>query len=196
MEFISTTLRKAIENDNRLKNIMKQMNIGKQIASGMNFLHSLNPYILHRDLRTPNILLTENLECKIADFGISMNVGYESSQSSMYSSLIPPECVNYISKFSKEGDIYFFGWVMIELLLGSKPENYNLNQIKNLILKRKRKEIKEEENLISLILQCLNENPSERGNFSQIYSQLCLIEGNSNENNLEIIGQTKNIEFS
>ena len=46
MEFISTTLRKSIENDNRLKDIMKQINIGKQIASGMNFLHSLNPYIL------------------------------------------------------------------------------------------------------------------------------------------------------
>src|SRR5579885_2858113 len=112
MEFISTNLRKAIVNDNRLKDIKNQINIGKQIASGMNFLHSLEPYVLHRDLRTPNILVTENLECKIADFGISLNVGYQTSQTSAYTSLIPPECLNDISKFSKEGDIYYFGWIM------------------------------------------------------------------------------------
>ena len=164
MEFISTNLRKAIVNDNRLKDIMNQINIGKQIASGMNFLHSLNPYILHRDLRSPNILLTENLECKIADFGISMNIGYEFSQDDMYYDLIPPECWKNqsktefdVSNFSKEGDIYFYGWVMSELYLGSQPQDYDLNKVKNLILKRKRKEIKEEEDLTSLISQCLNQ---------------------------------------
>ena len=46
MEFVSTTLRKGIENDNRLKNIEIQLSIGKQISSGMNFLHSLKPYVL------------------------------------------------------------------------------------------------------------------------------------------------------
>ncbi len=46
MEFISTNLRKAIENDARLKEKPNQINIAKQIVSGMNFLHSLDPYIL------------------------------------------------------------------------------------------------------------------------------------------------------
>jgi len=46
MKFISTTLRKSIENDSRLKDKKIQIDIGKQISSGMNFLHSLNPYVI------------------------------------------------------------------------------------------------------------------------------------------------------
>ena len=46
MEFVSTTLRNAIEKDGRLKDLQTQLLISKQIVSGMNFLHSLNPYVL------------------------------------------------------------------------------------------------------------------------------------------------------
>ena len=46
MEFLSTDLRNAIKNDNRLKDMKIKINISKQISSGMNFLHSLNPFIL------------------------------------------------------------------------------------------------------------------------------------------------------
>ena len=46
MEFVSTNLRKAIETDSRLQNFKVRLELSKQIASGMNYLHSLNPYIL------------------------------------------------------------------------------------------------------------------------------------------------------
>ena len=46
MEFISSNLRNCIENDPRLREIENQIIISKQISSGMNFLHSLNPHIL------------------------------------------------------------------------------------------------------------------------------------------------------
>lgn len=107
MELMNVSLRGAISKDPRLKERKVQLNIAKQVASGMNFLHSLNPYILHRDLRTPNILLNGELECKIADFGISSNLGYAGmTVSAMYTSLIPPECMQASSKFSKKGDVY------------------------------------------------------------------------------------------
>lgn len=46
MEFVPSTLRSSIEKDERLKDIHTKFRIAKQIASGMNFLHSLNPFIL------------------------------------------------------------------------------------------------------------------------------------------------------
>ena len=46
MEFVSSNLRSFIEKDERSKEINNQIRIAKQISSGMNFLHSLNPYIL------------------------------------------------------------------------------------------------------------------------------------------------------
>ncbi len=71
----------------------------------------------HRDLRTPNILVNSlSLECKIADFGISLNSGNENQPIlPMYTSLVPPECKNNLRLFTKKGDIYvsycfFFEW--------------------------------------------------------------------------------------
>ena len=46
MEFICSNLRNYIENDSRLREIDNQIKISKQISSGMNFLHSLNPFVL------------------------------------------------------------------------------------------------------------------------------------------------------
>ena len=46
MEFICSNLRNYIENDSRLRDIDNQIRISKQISSGMNFLHSLNPFVL------------------------------------------------------------------------------------------------------------------------------------------------------
>lgn len=40
-----------------------------QIAKAMNYLHSLTPQILHRDLKTANCLCDENLTIKVADLG-------------------------------------------------------------------------------------------------------------------------------
>lgn len=72
MEFIHIDLRHAI--NKKLPGIgdaRNQYMIAKKVASGMYFLHSLVPYVLHRDLRCPNILISENLQdVKIADFGI------------------------------------------------------------------------------------------------------------------------------
>ena len=48
------------------------------IAKGMNFLHTSEPQILHRDLKSLNLLLTETItgptdfvQCKVTDFGLS-----------------------------------------------------------------------------------------------------------------------------
>ena len=46
MELMEITLRNAIEKRSELKNLEIQISIYKQIASGMNFLHSLDPYVL------------------------------------------------------------------------------------------------------------------------------------------------------
>ena len=82
MELMKTDLRKAIGQDSRFNERNIQFSVAQQIAAGMNFLHSLNPYVLvktriyliifkinyifqHRDLRTPNVLVNENLEKEI-----------------------------------------------------------------------------------------------------------------------------------
>ena len=53
--------------------------ITKQILNGLNYLHKQDKPIIHRDLRSPNVLLYANEKVKIADFGISKQVTLASS---------------------------------------------------------------------------------------------------------------------
>lgn len=52
MEFMDTNLREAIERDDRLQDEITCFQIAKEIAAGMNFLHSLNPYIVVIQINT------------------------------------------------------------------------------------------------------------------------------------------------
>lgn len=48
-----------------------QIHLALQAAQGMNFLHQCNPPIIHRDLKSHNILLDDKWSARIADFGIT-----------------------------------------------------------------------------------------------------------------------------
>ena len=126
-------------------------------------IKSLSNYFFlnqHRDLRTPNILINENLECKIADFGISDNEAYQelSHEGIIYVSLQPPECRNKKTSFGKKGDIYFYGWVLEELYFGKKPnEDYNSEYSIQLLNEINPNETIREKQFKSIIINSLQE---------------------------------------
>ncbi|CAI9764085.1 unnamed protein product [Fraxinus pennsylvanica] len=95
-------------------------------AKGIAYLHhDCSPPIIHRDIKSTNILLGEDYEAKIADFGVAKiaEVSPRASECSCFAGThgyIAPELA-YSFKVTEKSDIYSFGVVLLELVTGRRP---------------------------------------------------------------------------
>lgn len=102
-----------------------RLQIARGSARGLAYLHeSCEPRILHRDIKSSNILLDEKFEAHLADFGLArLILPYDTHVTTdLVGTLgyIPPE-YGQASVASYKGDIYSFGVVLLELLTGKRP---------------------------------------------------------------------------
>ncbi|CAO2825629.1 unnamed protein product [Amaranthus hypochondriacus] len=95
-------------------------------ARGLAFLHhNCIPHIIHRDMKSSNVLVDENLEARVSDFGMArlmsaMDTHLSVSTLAGTPGYVPPE---YYQSFrcSTKGDVYSYGVVLLELLTGRQP---------------------------------------------------------------------------
>lgn len=102
-----------------------RLQIARGAARGLAYLHqSCDPRILHRDIKSSNILLDEKFEAHLADFGLArLILPYDTHVTTdLVGTLgyIPPE-YGQASVATYKGDIYSFGVVLLELLTGKRP---------------------------------------------------------------------------
>ncbi|GER54179.1 leucine-rich receptor-like protein kinase family protein [Striga asiatica] len=103
----------------------KRLKIACGAARGLAYLHlSCEPRILHRDIKSSNILLDGMFEARLADFGLArLILPYDTHVTTdLVGTLgyIPPE-YSQASVASYKGDVYSFGVVLLELLTGKRP---------------------------------------------------------------------------
>lgn len=100
--------------------------IAVEAAKGLSYLHhDCSPLIIHRDVKSNNILLDSDYEAHVADFGLAKfleNAGASECMSSIAGSYgyIAPEYA-YTLKVDEKSDVYSFGVVLLELITGRKP---------------------------------------------------------------------------
>ncbi|XVF43414.1 hypothetical protein PTKIN_Ptkin02bG0038200 [Pterospermum kingtungense] len=102
-----------------------RLKIAQGAARGLAYLHqSCEPHILHRDIKSSNILLDENFKAQLADFGLArLILPYDTHVTTdLVGTLgyIPPE-YGQASVATYKGDVYSFGVVLLELLTGKRP---------------------------------------------------------------------------
>lgn len=94
-------------------------------AQGLAYLHhDCKPRIIHRDIKSNNILLDENFEAHVGDFGLAkvIDMPQSKSMSAVAGSYgyIAPEYA-YTMKVTEKCDIYSYGVVLLELVTGRAP---------------------------------------------------------------------------
>ncbi|KAK1426154.1 hypothetical protein QVD17_14823 [Tagetes erecta] len=103
---------------------VQRINICIDIARGLHHLHTEKQKIIHRDIKSANVLLGEKLEAKIADFGLSKLHPLDHMKSTINTNIIAGTLVyldpDYQSTghLKKESDVYSFGVVLFEIMSG------------------------------------------------------------------------------
>lgn len=105
-------------------------------AKGLMYLHhDCTPAVIHRDIKSTNILLDEDYEAKIADFGIARVAADDSSEISGFAGThgyLAPELA-YSLKVTEKTDVYSFGVVLLELVTGRSPIDAGFGEGKDIV---------------------------------------------------------------
>lgn len=149
------------------------------IAQGMQFLHSAQPPIIHRDLKSPNILLNsvtaeQQIIAKVADFGLSGSVRSVSNVEVANPSWLAPEILRK-EEFTTRCDVYSYGVILWEMLSRDTffAEFQHLSQIEEAVKNAKRPKIPPCPSPYKrLIKDCWHQEPRKRPTFKEIKERL------------------------
>ncbi|PKI41018.1 hypothetical protein CRG98_038546 [Punica granatum] len=170
----------------------RRLRVALGSARGLAYLHELaNPPIIHRDVKSTNILLDENLTAKVADFGLSKLVsdsekGHVSTQVKGTLGYLDPEYY-MTQQLTEKSDVYSFGVVMLELISARLPiekgkyivrevrlamnrkddEYYGLGEIMDPSI-RKAGYLVGFSRFLELAMQCVEESAGDRPTMSEV----------------------------
>ncbi|KZV19191.1 hypothetical protein F511_38423 [Dorcoceras hygrometricum] len=170
----------------------KRMCIAVGAARGLLYLHEqCNPKIIHRDVKAANILLDENFEAVVGDFGLAKLLDPQDSHvTTAVRGTVGHIAPEYLStgQSSEKTDVFGFGILLLELVTGQKALDaanvqvqkgmildwvrtlYEIKKLEELVDKNLRGcfNADELEKVVGLTLQCTQSNPDLRPNMSKI----------------------------
>ncbi|KAK9755736.1 hypothetical protein RND81_01G046600 [Saponaria officinalis] len=105
----------------------ERLDIAIDVAHAITYLHSYNdPPIIHRDIKASNVLITDKLRAKVADFGLARlvpdgeDVTHISTQIKGTIGYLDPEYMKTY-QLTEKSDVYSFGVLLVELVTGRHP---------------------------------------------------------------------------
>uniref|UniRef100_A0A673A449 Tyrosine-protein kinase n=1 Tax=Sphaeramia orbicularis TaxID=375764 RepID=A0A673A449_9TELE len=165
------------EGDGKYLKLPQLVDMAAQIADGMAFIERMN--YIHRDLRAANILVADNLVCKIADFGLARLIEdneYTARQGAKFPiKWTAPEAALY-GRFTIKSDVWSFGILLTELVTkGRVPYPGMVNrEVLEQVERGYRMPCPQgcPESLHEMMRHCWKKEPDERPTFEYIQSFL------------------------
>ncbi|XP_056849339.1 leucine-rich repeat receptor protein kinase HPCA1-like isoform X3 [Raphanus sativus] len=189
---------------------LRRLRIALGSGKGLAYLHELaDPPIIHRDIKSNNILLDENLTAKVADFGLSKLVGdpektHVTTQVKGTMGYLDPEYY-MTNQLTEKSDVYGFGVVMLELLTGKSPIEkgkyvvrevkmkmnksrslYDLQELLDTTIIASSSNLKGFEKYIDLALRCVEEEGVNRPSMGDVVKEI--------ENIMQLAGLNPNVD--
>lgn len=197
----------------------RRLRIALGSARGLAYLHELaNPPIIHRDIKSTNILLDENLTAKVSDFGLSKLVsdstkGHVSTQVKGTLGYLDPEYY-MTQQLTEKSDVYSFGVVLLELVTAKQPiekgkyivrevrmamdkndeEYYGLKEIIDPAI-RNMTNLTGFGKFLELAMQCVEESAADRPTMSEVVKSIEMILQNDGLNTNSTSASSSATEF-
>eukprot|EP01036_Dinobryon_divergens_P032656 gene32656-42296_t len=175
MELCECSLYKLLHVERYRFSMRDNIQMAIDVASAMEYLHSLSPPIIHRDLKSLNILKAFNGSLKICDFGLVKNKNTTAGTPAY----MAPELLENRS-YNKSVDVYAFGILLWELLSGSIPfQHLSIADIRQRVLSEDRPPTNYAYTTgrnLRLINSCWSHDAKSRPTFTEVVDELIAIE--------------------
>ncbi|KAJ4952171.1 hypothetical protein NE237_029003 [Protea cynaroides] len=171
-----------------------RLNIIMGAAKGLAYLHhDCSPRIIHRDIKSSNILLDGNLEARVSDFGLAKLLEDEESHITTIVAgtfgYLAPEYMQS-GRATEKTDVYSFGVLVLEVLSGKRPTDASFIEkglnivgwLNFLVVESRQKEIVDPhcegvqaeslDSLLSVAIQCVSSIPEDRPTMHRVVQLL------------------------
>jgi len=142
--------------------MLQRMRMARHCAHGLAFLHA--NHFLHRDIKSMNILITDDYSCKLTDFGCAKLVSDRQVFNTVNSGTplwMAPEVKR--GQYSFPADVYSLGLVLFELFERQLP---NYDQMRQMVV------LPPNFQSASVVMPCLSQIPEQRPSASQVVTVL------------------------
>lgn len=168
----------------------QRLAICSQIASAMEFLHGADPRIIHRDLKSPNVLLArmvylpdDLIECKVSDFGLALQSSGDDVRDTSPTGTcqwMAPELIGG-GHCDETVDVYAYGIMLYEVVCRVPPYDNDFDgpqEVFDFVLQGGRPDLEDQippdcpPVLLALMDQCWAQEPKQRPSFKDLVAAL------------------------
>ena len=148
-----------------------------ETAKGMAYLHSRSPPIVHRDLKSGNLLVDEDMHIKVSDFGLARTKTADGARTQVGTyAWMAPEVLEQ-KPYDERADVYSFSIVLWELLTALEPfKGLHPMQVMRAVDRGERPPVPPSPecppDYVALMRQCWSKEPEDRPTFKEALQRI------------------------